>query len=296
MDNDNENIIGVVRERGIDYDVHGEPISWIEVYVKIKVAFRQKALKLLKGPKLSCFLCVALHVGDEGTAHPSIDTIMRETGYSRSVVCNALEQLENLGFIEKQRRKHDSTLYHVKGYVWFGSDSKPTLLGESHSSLNELSEPKSKGSKRLPTKRLPNEPKDKPSSRDKPPCKETSSAQSADRRPNGLFPDTILSRIMFGRLQANAKAEGRKGPCKFRTLEQKRKFDEAAIKLDEREFERALTVGLEQGINSVARMTNWIAKWDGNRQGSARRPRDDPDKFDRARAMTLERLERHGDQ
>jgi len=126
MTDDTERVIGVVREQGVDYDTNGEAIPWTEVYVKIKVAFRQKALKLLKGPKLSCFLCVALHVGDEGVAYPSIDTIMRETGYSRSIVCNALADLEDLGFIEKQRRKHDSTLYHVKGYVWFGSDSKPT--------------------------------------------------------------------------------------------------------------------------------------------------------------------------
>lgn len=294
MDNDNEKVIRVIREQGVDYDIHGEPISWTEVYVKIKVAFRQKALKLLKGPKLSCFLCVALHVGEQGTAHPSIDTIMRETGYSRSVVCNALKELEDLGFVEKQRRKHSSTLYHVRGYVWFGSESKPTLLGEAQSRKTELSEPQSSHSKRLPTKRLGNEPKDKPSSKDKPLAKETSSAQSADRKPNGLLPDTKLSRTMFGRLQASAKAEGRKGPSKFRTLEQKHKFDEAAAKLDEREFERALTAGLEQGINSVARMTNWIAKWDGNRRQAP--PRNDPDKFDRARAMTLERLERHGNQ
>lgn len=122
--------------------------------------------------------------------------------------------------------------------------------------------------------------------------KKTPSAPSADRKPNGLLPDTQESRMMFGRLQANAKAQGRRGPGQFKTLEQKRKFDEAAAKLDGQEFERALTVGLEQGINSVARMTNWIAKWDGNRQQT---PRHDPGKYDRATCLTLERLEHHGD-
>jgi len=290
-----EQIIEVLREQGVGYDINGDSTLRVETYVKIKVAFREKALRLLKGSRLSCFLCIALHANAESTAFPSIDTIVRETGYSRPIVCNALAELESLGFIEKTRRKHASTLYKVKGYIWYGSESNPTLLGESQSKENELSESQSKESKRLPIKRLETLPEDKPSSKDKPLAKETSSALCADRKPNGLLPDTTLSRIMFGRLQANAKAEGRKGPCKFRTLEQKRKFDEAAIKLDEQEFERALTVGLEQGINSVARMTNWIAKWDGNRQGSARRPRDDPGKFDRARAMTLERLE-HGNQ
>jgi hypothetical protein len=168
MVNDNEKSIRVIQERGIDYDTNGEAIPWTEVYVKIKVAFRTKALKLLKGPKLSCFLCVALHVGEEGTAYPSIDTIMRETGYSRSVVCNALKKLEDLGFIEKQRRKHASTLYSVRGYVWFGSESKPTLLGEAQSKKNELSESQSRESKCLPAKRLESRLKDDPSLKDKP--------------------------------------------------------------------------------------------------------------------------------
>jgi len=267
-----EQVIKVVREQSIGYDVNGDSVPLEEVYVKIKVAFREKALRLLKGPKLSCFLAIALHANNESEAWPSIDTIMRQTGYSRPAVCSALDELVELGFIEKRRRKHESTLYTIKGYIWYGSESKPTLLGEAQSKVSELSQSESKGTKRLPTKRLPNEPEDKPSSKDKPSGKETSSAPSADKKPNGLLPDTQQARVMFGRLQASARVQGRRGPARFKTLEQKRKFDEAAAKLDAQEFERALTAGLEQGINSVARMTNWIAKWDGNQKGAKHGP------------------------
>jgi hypothetical protein len=147
---------------------YGHPIARTDVYVKIKVAFRQKALCLLKGAKLSCFLCLGLHIDGEGECYPSIDTIVRETGYSRSTVCSALDELVKLGLIEKEHRRHETTLYTVKGYVWYGSESKPTLLGEAQSKETVLSPPESKASERLPTKRLATLPKDEPSVKEQP--------------------------------------------------------------------------------------------------------------------------------
>jgi GntR family transcriptional regulator len=147
---------------------YGRPTAWTDVYVKIKVAFRKEALRRLKGAKLSCFLCLGLHVDEKGECYPSIDTIVRETGYSRPTVCRALDKLVELGFIEKKRRKHHSTLYSVNGYVWYGSKSKPTLLGEAQSKETLLSPPESKASERLPTKRLATLPKDEPSVKEQP--------------------------------------------------------------------------------------------------------------------------------
>jgi hypothetical protein len=144
------------------------PIAWTDVYVKIKVAFRQEALRLLKGAKLSCFVCIGLHIDGEGECYPSIDTIVRETGYSRATVCRALKELVELDFIEKEHRRHKTTLYTVKGYVWYGSKSKPTLLGEAQSKETLLSPPESKASERLPTKRLATLPKDEPSVKEQP--------------------------------------------------------------------------------------------------------------------------------
>jgi hypothetical protein len=62
-------------------------------YVKLKVAFRTKALGSLKGAPLSVFLCLALHVDRDGISSPGIGCIMRETDYSRPSVCKALDKL-----------------------------------------------------------------------------------------------------------------------------------------------------------------------------------------------------------
>jgi len=161
-------VLEVIRKEGIGYTQDGRSIPWTEVYIKIKVAFRQKALALLKGPKLSCFLCIALHIGEDGTANPSIDTIVRETGYKRPTVCKALAELEALGFIEKTRRRHDTTLYRVRGYAWFGKSgkSKANLL------LDEERRLKVGSSKSSLSKRLRNEPKDYPNIKDKPEYKD----------------------------------------------------------------------------------------------------------------------------
>jgi len=88
---------------------------------------------------------------------------VRETGYSRPTVCSALEELVELGFIEKERRKGETTLYVVKGYIWYGSESKPTLLGEAQSKETLLSPPESKASERLATL-----PKDEPCVKEQP--------------------------------------------------------------------------------------------------------------------------------
>jgi len=100
--------------------------------------------------------------------------------------------------------------------------------------------------------------------------KKTSSASSAKKKPTSkqkptaLLPDTKQARMMFGRLQANASAQGRRGPKKFPTLECKQGFDEAVAKLGDQEFEKALLKALKQGINSVTRITAYISAWADN--------------------------------
>jgi Fic family protein len=127
---EDEQILEVVEKLRHSFTANGKPTSTTEVYVKIKTAFREKALRLLKGPKLSCFLCVALHIDAKGESYPSIDRIVELTGYSRPTVCRALNELVRDGFIEKTRRNKESTLYAIKGYIWYGKEPKPVLLGE----------------------------------------------------------------------------------------------------------------------------------------------------------------------
>jgi len=229
-----------------------------------------------------------------GKSKPSLTSTLRERmGYKTNQgIINIMQSLEDKGLIIVNRTPGQCNDYNFRPFskavmeLWQTDnpseevDQSTKIDGESSTKIDGES------STKIDTKKKKKEEEIK---------KKKSSASGADRKPNGLLPDTQESRMMFGRLQASAKAAGRRGPTTgFRTLEQKRKFDQAAAKLDEHEFERALIVGLEQGINSVDRMTNWVAKWDGNRRQAP--PRNDPDKFDRARAMTLERLERHGNQ
>ena len=105
-------------------------LVWTDFYIKFKVAFRKKALRALKGAKLSVFLCLALHVDRHRVAKPGIESIMRETGYSRGVVCSALDELETLGLVTKLSSRRGTDQYQLKGYAWFGTRPAPSLWEE----------------------------------------------------------------------------------------------------------------------------------------------------------------------
>jgi hypothetical protein len=89
------------------------------VYVKFSVRFREKQLYQLKGPLLSVFICLALHIQENGTCFPSVSLISHETGYNRDTVFKSLKKLEMMGYIarrqgkEAQTRKFKSNLYQL---------------------------------------------------------------------------------------------------------------------------------------------------------------------------------------
>ena len=89
------------------------------VYVKFSVSFREKQLCQLKGPLLSVFVCLALHIQENGTCFPSVSLISQETGYNRDTVFKSLSKLEMMGYIarrqgkETQTRKFKSNLYQL---------------------------------------------------------------------------------------------------------------------------------------------------------------------------------------
>jgi hypothetical protein len=87
-----------------------------------------------------------------------------------------------------------------------------------------------------------------------------------------LEPDTPNGRVLFARLQQEARAKGRRGPKKFPSLACKRKFTEAERRLDEH-FQEALDAGLVKGITSVSALVNWLARYrPGRKSGKKRRP------------------------
>jgi len=125
-EDEGEVLVEAVREEHVAAG-RGSSLVWTDFYIKLKVAFRKRALRELKGAPLSVFLCLALHVDRDGVACPGVDTIMRETGYSRSVVCNALDSLVRSGIVAKRATFRGADEYVVRGYAWFGQEPAPAL-------------------------------------------------------------------------------------------------------------------------------------------------------------------------
>lgn len=129
-DPDPEGIVEAVREERVTVSESGPVLQWTDFYIKVKVSFRKAALRRLKGAPLSVFFCLSLHVDRDSVASPGIQAIMRETGYSRSVVCNALAFLVDLGLVTQRKRQSGPDEYIVNGYAWFGKQPAPSLWEE----------------------------------------------------------------------------------------------------------------------------------------------------------------------
>lgn len=91
------------------YTDNGEMGSRSHVSVQLSVHFRDKQLLQLKGPTLSVFLCIALHINEEGRAWPSTGLIARETGYNRDTVFKCLRQLERMGYLSRVQKMDQET-------------------------------------------------------------------------------------------------------------------------------------------------------------------------------------------
>ena len=76
-----------------------------QVFVKFSVKFRQNQLWQLKGAPLSVFICLALHIKEDGTCWPSVSLMAKETGYNKDTIFKALGTLETMGFISRVQKK-----------------------------------------------------------------------------------------------------------------------------------------------------------------------------------------------
>ncbi len=121
------------------------------IYVKLMVDMRDK-LSTLKGAPLSCLIAIACHWDGE-RSWPSVDTIVRETGYTRPPVCSALDFLETEGWIESERRKHTSSCYRITtSLLQMGdSQSKDSLPSQPQSKEIKLSDDPESKDNLLPT-------------------------------------------------------------------------------------------------------------------------------------------------
>lgn len=88
-----------------------------KTFVKFSVTFREQQLAQLKGPPLSIFICLALHIAENGSCFPSIGLICKETGFNRDTVFKALTKLEFMGYIAR-KQKTDSQTKKFKSNVY----------------------------------------------------------------------------------------------------------------------------------------------------------------------------------
>ena len=87
----------------------GEQGRSARTFVKFSVSFREQQLVQLKGPPLSVFICLALHIAENGRCFPSVSLICKETGFNRDTVFKALGKLEFMGYIARRQKTDPET-------------------------------------------------------------------------------------------------------------------------------------------------------------------------------------------
>lgn len=103
---DHEPTISIFKGRQRIFGYGGGQRLEERVYVQLETAFREQQLAQLRGgAKLAVFLCLALHINEEGLCWPSISLISKETGYGKDAIYEALEGLETMGYIERKKRR-----------------------------------------------------------------------------------------------------------------------------------------------------------------------------------------------
>ena len=100
------------------------------IYVRVMVEMRESLIRL-KGAKLACLMCVALHWNGKDS-WPSVTTIMAETGYSNREVIDSLRELETDGWISSRKAHRQASHYQVT----------TPFLQMGVSSLSEVTSPK----------------------------------------------------------------------------------------------------------------------------------------------------------
>ena len=109
----------IVAEDGKLYEVKEPP------WIKFAAEFRETTLAALRGAPLSVFMCIALHINEEGKSWPSYETIVKETGYkNRNTISEAIKFLTDNDLIEVThgRGRNQVNTYKIKAYAATGKE------------------------------------------------------------------------------------------------------------------------------------------------------------------------------
>jgi len=121
----------VLKERGGKvYEEQTEP--WIKVSTSLRYIAKE-----ISGNQFMVYMMIALHINEDNTSWPTIDTLQHETGLSRPVVIESIRKLEELGWIIPDRNHRKVTVYRLKSIVAFG-DKTPHIWVKNLYSNNML--------------------------------------------------------------------------------------------------------------------------------------------------------------
>jgi hypothetical protein len=189
---------------------------------------------------IAVYCVLAMAAGTRGVERVSGNKIAHLLGVSRPHVSHVLCELEARGIIAVERasgRINMITLtapteWHAPGEV--GAKSQPESQAEPQS-----------------------EPQPEPRPRSEP-----------GRVSQGLAFDTPGAKLLQRLLTESARAAGRRGPQRFKTLEAKRRWLDVEQRLGAR-LEQELRRALAQEINSIPRLTSYLLRVAENSNGKA---------------------------
>jgi hypothetical protein len=97
-----------------------------DYFVKFSTRLRRgEAVKAMKGAPLAVWLVYALHVGRDGCAWPSVETVSKKTGYSIRCVQYAIKKLILLGALAYSGNHHSGVKrYRLPDVVTFGTGTE----------------------------------------------------------------------------------------------------------------------------------------------------------------------------
>lgn len=98
--------------------------EWTVAWVKLSTAFKPH-IKELHGSPLAVWLFISLSINKNGIAFPGIRTIAEQTGYSHQGILDAIQKLEEKGYLKVRRGERRYNIYEPE-FAAIGKVNEPS--------------------------------------------------------------------------------------------------------------------------------------------------------------------------
>jgi hypothetical protein len=102
-----------------------------EPFIKLGLGFLKVAAEM-KGPQISVFIVICMHVNENGRSWPGIRKICKESGYASEAVVKAIRDLRDAGFIRIIPRKNNQTTIYEPVLAAFGRSNPKAFRSSKH--------------------------------------------------------------------------------------------------------------------------------------------------------------------